>query len=66
LNLVEQICPVHGSETAPEILGVLPQNLDAIEFRTVGWQVIQIQALLGPAAPLFIHHIALMNCGIVE
>lgn len=66
LNLVEQICPVQGSEAAPEVLGMLPQHLDAIKFWTLGRQIVQIQSLLGPAAPLVVHRIAFVNCSIVE
>jgi hypothetical protein len=35
LNLVEQICAVSDNEAAPEMLGMLPQDLNPIEFRTV-------------------------------
>jgi hypothetical protein len=45
LNLVEQICAIPGCEAAPEVLGVFPQDFDAIELRAVWRQVIQMQAL---------------------
>jgi hypothetical protein len=45
---------------------VLPQHLNAIELWTVERQVVQIQSLLGPPVPLFLHVFAFVNPGIVE
>jgi hypothetical protein len=66
LNLVEQICAVPGNEAAPEVLGMLPQDLNPIELRTVGRQIVQIQPVFGPLAPLLLHQVTLVNACIVD
>jgi len=66
LNLVEQICAVLGNEAALEVLGMLPQDLNPIELRTVGRQIVQIQSAFGPLSPFLLHRSALVNAGIVD
>jgi len=66
LNFVEQICPVHRNEVAPVILRLLPQDFDAVQLRAVGRQILQVQPLLCPPAPLFVHGVAFGDPGIVE
>ena len=66
LNLVEQIGAVPGNEAAPEVLGMLPQDLNPIELRTVGRQIVQIQPVFGPLSPFLLHEIALVNTSIVD
>lgn len=61
LNFVKQICPAHGNEAASEVLGMLPQGLNAIEFRAVQRQVVQMQPLLGPPTLAFFHFLALVR-----
>jgi len=48
------------------MVGALPQNLDSIEFRAIGRQRIQIQAILGPLAPLLVYMVALVDAGVVN
>ena len=45
---------------------MLPQNLDAIQFRAIGRQVIQVKALLCPLPALAFHDVAFVYRGIVE
>lgn len=63
---MKQIWAVYGSEAAPEVLGVLPQDIDAIEFRTVGRQAVAMQSLSGPPPPVFFDVLAIVNRGVVE
>jgi len=48
------------------MVGALPQNLDSIEFRAIGRQIIQIQAILGPLAPLLVYMVAPVDAGVVN
>ena len=48
------------------MLGMLPQDLDPIELRTVGRQIVQIQSVFGPLTPLLFHQVALVNASIVD
>lgn len=48
------------------MLGVLPQDFDPIEFRTVGRQIVQIQAMLCSLAPLLVYWTALVYTGVVD
>lgn len=48
------------------MLGVLPQDLDSVKFGAVGRQIVQIQAMLGPLAPLFVYRGALVYAGVVN
>ena len=45
---------------------MLPQNFDAIQFRAVGRQVIQVKPLLCPLPALAFHNVAFVNRRIVE
>lgn len=45
---------------------MLPQDLDPIELRTVGRQIVQIQPMFGPLAPLLFYRGALVYAGIVD
>ncbi len=47
LNLASQSSRSPGSEIAPMVLGVLPKNLDEIEFWAVGRQIEQEEFVLG-------------------
>jgi hypothetical protein len=51
---------------APEILGLLPQDLDSVHLWAVRRQVIQVQPFLGPLTTLSFDRIALVDCGIVD
>ena len=62
---------MHGSEAAPEVLGMLHRISMAIEFRTVQrqivqMQIVQMQPLLGPSTPLLLHGLALVDPAIIE
>jgi len=48
------------------MLGVLPQDLDPIELWTIGRQIVQIQAMFGPLAPLLVDRGALVNAGVID
>jgi len=48
------------------MIGALPQNLDSIEFRAIGRQIVQIQAILGPLARLLVYRVALVDAGVVN
>jgi len=45
---------------------MLPDDLDAVEFRAVGRQVVKVQSLTCPAAPLFLHRLAFVNGRVIE
>lgn len=49
-----------------EMLGMLPQDLNPIELRTIGRQIVLIQRVLCSLALLLLHQVALVNSGIVE
>jgi hypothetical protein len=66
LNLAEQVRPVLCDEAAPERLGVLPQDLDAIELGAIGRQIVQMQVLFRPLASLLVHRVALVYAGVVD
>lgn len=48
------------------MLGVLPQDLDSIELWTIGRQIVQIQAMFRPLAPLLVYRLALVYAGVVD
>ena len=48
------------------MLGVLPPDLDSIELRTIGRQVVPIQAMFRPMAQLLVYRAALVYPGVVD
>ena len=48
------------------MLGMLPQDLDSIELRTVGRQILRIQAMLRPLVPLLVDRGTLVYTGVVD
>ena len=45
---------------------MLPDDLNAVEFRAVGRQVVKVQPLTCPVAPLFLHRLAFVNGRVIE
>ena len=58
--------PVDSSKAPPEIIGMIPQNLDAVEFRTVRWKIVQVQSSFRSLTAFFVHKSTFMNGRIVE
>lgn len=63
---MKQVCAVLGNEAAPEMLSVLPQNLDSVELWAVGRQIVQMQPMFSPLTPLFIHDGAFVYAGVID
>ena len=61
-----EVCVVIDEEPAPGVPGVLSQDFDAIELRTIGWQKVQIQALFGPLPPLLVNRGTLVYAGVID
>lgn len=47
------------------MLGMLPQDLNSVQLRTVGRQIVQVQPVFGLLTPLLLHQVALVDAGIV-
>jgi hypothetical protein len=50
-----KVCAIRDNEAAPEVLGVLPQDLDSIELRAIGRQIVQIQRMFRPLASRLVY-----------
>lgn len=48
------------------MLGMFPQDLDSIELGAIGRQIVQIQTMFRPLAPLLLYRIALVYACIVD
>lgn len=65
-DLFDQAVLVPDDEAAPDVLGLLPENLDQIEFRAVGRQIAKDEMVIGTPTFQQVGIDTAMDGGIVE
>lgn len=65
-DFFDQVVFVPGDEAAPDVLGLLPENLDQVEFGAVGRQMAQDEMVIGTPTFEPVGIDAAMDGGIVE